>query len=177
MIAVLRTACTLAHLSPLREVCWAQGIRVEIADVGVDDGRLSEVFRVLVQLRPHIDEDGFRQIYRAGHPEGLRFTGVFEESSCVGVAGWRIVNTTFAIRKLTVDDLVTDAAARSKGYGHALLEYLVRVARASECTLLDLDSGVQRFAAHRFYLRERMDIAAHHFNLPLGLGVAPTPRT
>jgi hypothetical protein len=39
---------------------------MEIADVGVDDNRLSDVFRVLVQLRPHIDEDSFRQIYRAG---------------------------------------------------------------------------------------------------------------
>jgi GNAT superfamily N-acetyltransferase len=142
---------------------------MEIADVGVDDGRLGEVFRVVVQLRPHIDEDRFRQIYRAGHPEGLRFTGAFEQSGCVAVAGWRIVNTTFAIRKLTIDDLVTDAAARSNGYGHALIEYLVRFARAAECTLLDLDSGVQRFDAHRFYLRERMNIAAHHFNLPLNL--------
>lgn len=150
---------------------------MEIVDVGVDDTRLSEVFRVLVQLRPHIDEVGFRQIYLAGQPEGLRFTGAFEESSCVAVAGWRIVNTTFAIRKLTVDDLVTDAAARSKGYGHALIEYLVRVARVSECTLLDLDSGVQRFEAHRFYLRERMNIAAHHFNLPLNLGIAPSPQS
>lgn len=149
---------------------------MEIVDVGVDDTRLSEVFRVLVQLRPHIDEAGFRQIYLAGHAEGLRFTGVFEESRCVAVAGWRIVNTTFAIRKLTIDDLVTDAAARSKGHGHALMEYLVRVAGAAECTLLDLDSGVQRFAAHRFYLRERMNIAAHHFNLPLNLGSAPPPQ-
>jgi GNAT superfamily N-acetyltransferase len=124
---------------------------MEIADVGVDDSRLGDVFRVLVQLRDHIDEDRFRQIYRDGHAEGLRFTGAFEGSRCVAVAGWRIVNTTFAIKKLTVDDLVTDAAARSKGYGHALIEYLVRVARKADCTLLDLDSGVQRFEAHRFY--------------------------
>src|ERR1700680_3420199 len=101
---------------------------MEIADVSVDDSRLSEVFRVLVQLRPHIDEDRFRLIYRAGFVEGLRFTGAFEGSTCVAVAGWRIVNTTFATRKLTIDDLVTDAAARSKGYGHALLTYLIRLA-------------------------------------------------
>jgi GNAT superfamily N-acetyltransferase len=140
---------------------------VEIADVGVDDSRLGEVFRVLVQLRPHIDEDTFRRIYRTGHAEGLRFTGAFEESRCMAVAGWRIVNTTFAIRKLTIDDLVTDAAARSKGYGHSLIEHLAGIARRAGCTLLDLDSGVQRFDAHRFYLRERMNIAAHHFDLPL----------
>ena len=140
---------------------------MEIADVGVEDSRLSDLFRVLVQLRTHLDERMFRGIYQAGHAEGLRFSGVFEDSRCVSVAGWRIVNTTFAIRKLSVDDLVTDAASRSKGYGHALITYLVRVAREADCTLLDLDSGVQRFEAHRFYLREGMHIAAHHLDLPL----------
>jgi hypothetical protein len=29
--------------------------------------------------------------------------------------------------------------------------------------VLDLDSGVQRHDAHRFYLRERMHISSHHF--------------
>jgi hypothetical protein len=32
---------------------------------------------------------------------------------------------------------------------------------------LELDSGVQRFAAHRFYFRERMWISRHHFSLEL----------
>ena len=140
---------------------------MQIVGVSVDDRRLSEVFRVLVQLWPHLDEAQFREIYRAGEAQGLRFTGAFEESTCVAVAGWRIVNTTFAIRKLTIDDLVTDAANRSKGYGHALIEHLVAIAREARCSRVDLDSGVQRFDAHRFYLREPMNIAAHHFDLPL----------
>ncbi len=32
---------------------------------------------------------------------------------------------------------------------------------------LTLDSGVQRFAAHRLYLRQRMDITSHHFTMNL----------
>ncbi|MGZ5001726.1 MAG: GNAT family N-acetyltransferase, partial [Chthoniobacterales bacterium] len=30
-----------------------------------------------------------------------------------------------------------------------------------------LDSGVQRFDAHRFYLMKRMKISSHHFSLEL----------
>jgi hypothetical protein len=30
-----------------------------------------------------------------------------------------------------------------------------------------LDSGVQRFGAHRFYLRRRMNITSHHFAIDL----------
>jgi GNAT superfamily N-acetyltransferase len=84
------------------------------------------------------------------------------------VAGWRIVATTHSIRKLYVDDLVTTAAARSGGVGHALLAELGRRARAAGCAALDLDSGVQRHDAHRFYLRERMIISSHHFVKRLG---------
>ncbi|MGZ5023946.1 MAG: GNAT family N-acetyltransferase, partial [Chthoniobacterales bacterium] len=32
---------------------------------------------------------------------------------------------------------------------------------------LTLDSGVQRFDAHRFYLMKRMKISSHHFVLDL----------
>ena len=62
-----------------------------------------------------------------------------------------------------MDDLVTTAASRSGGIGHLLLGDLERRARAAGCTALDLDSGVQRHHAHRFYLRERMAITSHHF--------------
>ncbi|MEH2265848.1 hypothetical protein [Nostoc sp.] len=35
------------------------------------------------------------------------------------------------------------------------------------CKHLSLDSGVQRFGAHRFYLMERMKITSHHFGIEL----------
>jgi GNAT superfamily N-acetyltransferase len=66
-----------------------------------------------------------------------------------------------------VDDLVTNAADRSKGYGDAMLDWLVEYANAQTCEHLNLDSGVHRFGAHRFYLRKRMDIVCHHFSLKL----------
>ena len=44
-----------------------------------------------------------------------------------------------------------------------LLADLERRARAAGCSLLDLDSGVPRHAAHRFSFRERMAITSHHF--------------
>jgi GNAT superfamily N-acetyltransferase len=63
--------------------------------------------------------------------------------------------------------VVTDEAARSRGHGGALLAWLVDQARSADCRSLELDSGVQRFDAHRFYLTNRMAISAHHFRLVL----------
>jgi GNAT superfamily N-acetyltransferase len=66
-----------------------------------------------------------------------------------------------------VDDLVTDEALRSKSYGRQMLSWLIDQARAEGCESFELDSGVQRFDAHRFYLSNRMIISGHHFRLKL----------
>ena len=66
-----------------------------------------------------------------------------------------------------VDDLVADESSRSQGHGGALFDWLVRHAKESACSQLHLDSGVQRFSAHRFYLAKRMQIVCHHFSLEL----------
>ena len=70
-------------------------------------------------------------------------------------------------KHLYVYDLVTDEAHRSQGHGEALLEFLKTYALKHGCKLLHLDSGVQRFKAHKFYLREGFVIANYHFSLDL----------
>ena len=138
---------------------------ITLVDLDPGDARLAaDVLPVLRELRPHLDEESFAAVYAEGHPQGYRFTAAYAGDGCVGVAGWRLVATAHALRKLYVDDLVTTAGARSGGVGHALLAALEAKARAAGCTVLDLDSGVQRFDAHRFYLRERMVISSHHFS-------------
>ncbi len=136
---------------------------MEFVDVAPDDERLGELLPVLRELRPHLDPASFRHIYRNGHSQGLSFTALYDGDTCVAVAGWRVIDNTSAVRKLYVDDLVTVPEGRSKGYGRALFAELERRARVAGCRVLDLDCGVQRHDAHRFYLRERMDIASYHF--------------
>jgi GNAT superfamily N-acetyltransferase len=136
---------------------------VQLADLHVDDPRWAAALPVLQELRPHLTAEGRRAVQAEGHPQGYRFLAAFDGDTCLGVAGWRLVATAFVGRKLYVDDLVTATTARGRGVGKALLDELERRARAAGCTVLDLDSGVQRHDAHRFYLRERMHISSHHF--------------
>lgn len=123
----------------------------------------ADVLPVLLELRPHLTSASFTAIYAEGYPQGLRYTAAYRDGGCLGVAGWRLVATMFAGRKLYVDDLVTTSDARSSGIGKALLDDLARRAREAGCSVIDLDSGVQRLDAHRFYHREGLTISAHHF--------------
>lgn len=136
---------------------------MEFVDLDLGDPRWSAALDVLQELREHLTAETLEQVLREGAPQGLRFTAVFQDGRCLAVAGWRIIANTSTLRKLYVDDLSTTSAERSTGVGAALLTELRHRARAAGCHVLDLDSGVQRHAAHRFYLREQMDIVSHHF--------------
>jgi GNAT superfamily N-acetyltransferase len=138
-----------------------------LIDLEVDDPRLPEAHAVLSQLRIGLTLEQWRRIYMEGYPQGLRFTAVDADGVIVAVAGWRLVACTTAGRRLYIDDLVTDGATRSAGHGHLLVAELEQRARDAGCTVLDLDSGVQRGDAHRFYFRERMTITAYHFTTTL----------
>jgi GNAT superfamily N-acetyltransferase len=137
---------------------------VILVDLEPGDDRLErDVLPVLVELRTHLTAVLFAAVYDEGYPQGLRYLAAYEKDRCVGVAGWRIVATTAGIRKLYVDDLVTSATERSHGVGAALLAELEGRARAAGCQVLDLDSGAQRTNAHRFYMREGLEITGFHF--------------
>ena len=61
----------------------------------------------------------------------------------------------------------TDEQHRSQGAGEKILNALIDFAKRNQCMQLHLhlDSGVQRFDAHRFYLKHGMRIASYHLLL------------
>lgn len=129
----------------------------------VTDGDISACHGVMSQLRPHVAADAFVGRVRRMERDGYRLAFIADADVVRAVAGYRYLDQLVRGRVLYVDDLVTDAGARSQGYGDALLDWLFEKARASGCTALELDSGVQRKDAHRFYFRKRMTISAYHF--------------
>ncbi|HEY0264414.1 MAG TPA: GNAT family N-acetyltransferase [Granulicella sp.] len=131
------------------------------------DAEIAACFVVMSQLRPKLEERSFVEIIRRQQAEGYRFAFAAEESRVVAVAGYRIHHKLSSGKTMYVDDLVTDAAARSQGHGKALLGWLIDEARADGCASFTLDSGTQRHEAHAFYFRERMRAVAFHFHLSL----------
>jgi GNAT superfamily N-acetyltransferase len=141
----------------------APGRDYEFADLTTDHPWWDPAVEVLAELRPGLTPERLTSLVDEAGGESLTFTACSDRGDVVGVAGWRVMTTTYADRKLHVDDLVVSARNRSAGVGAALVEHLCDRGRQLTCTVIDLDSRVHRFDAHRFYLRERFDIAAHHF--------------
>jgi GNAT superfamily N-acetyltransferase len=137
---------------------------MELVDLAPGDPRFEEdALPVLRELRPHLTASSSAAVYEEGFGQGLRYSAVYLDGRCVGVAGWRIVAAMVAFRKLYVDDLVTTEGCRGRGVGRFLLGALVERAQESGCVVLDLDSGLQRHDAHRFYEREGFERTSFHF--------------
>ncbi len=141
-------------------------MEVKIA-LAVGDEEIRDCYAVMAELRPHVSAEDFlprvrRQMEIAGYK-----LAYLSDGEVKAVGGFRVSECLAWGKFVYVDDLVSKDGERSKGYGGQLFDWLVEYARGEGCDQFHLDSGVQRFGAHRFYLNRRMFIEGHHFSLRL----------
>lgn len=137
------------------------------------DDELRRCFPAVRVLRPHLtDAAAFVAQVRRQQAQGYRlaFAEAQEGGAVACIAGFRFAEFLAWGRVLYIDDLVTTPAARGRGLAGALLDAIIELARAEGCDAVHLDSGHQRFDAHRLYLNKRFRITSHHFALDLREG-------
>jgi GNAT superfamily N-acetyltransferase len=139
-----------------------------INDFATTDNEISDCYDVMSQLRPHIArEDFLPRVRRQMNDFDYGLVYLEDNDEIKAVAGIRISEWLHGGKYLEIDDLVAADGDRSKGYGGELFDWIVAYARTENCSHLRLLSGVQRFDAHRFYLKKRMNIEAHYFSMDL----------
>ncbi|MET3667943.1 GNAT family N-acetyltransferase [Caulobacter sp. 1776] len=132
------------------------------------DAEILATFEVMAHLRPMLTRDAYvARIRQLMASDGYRLTAIVEDGQVRAVAGWRLLDMLYCGRFLSVDDLVSDPAARSRGHGKALLDWLKAEAQREGCGHLELISNVVREGAHRFYFREGLAVDAFHFRVTL----------
>nr|BBH87430.1 N-acetyltransferase GCN5 [Thermosporothrix sp. COM3] len=139
---------------------------VTIRELGPEETGLA--YTTFRELRPHLSsrEAMVEQINHRQRPEGYRLLGIFEEGKeePVALAGFRFLHTLAWGHTLYVDDLITRAECRGKGYASQLMQWLFAEAERVGCDQFHLDSGHQRTVAHRFYFNQGLHISSHHFS-------------
>lgn len=137
---------------------------IQVAQTQAEIARCSDVMR---ELRPHLSHTAFVDQVQVQMAKGYELAFLEAQGDVHCVAGFRIMTMLSRGRHLYVDDLVTAASARSRGYGRKMMAWLVERARSAGCESVELDSGVQRFQAHKFYFSCGMRIPSYHFHMPL----------
>jgi GNAT superfamily N-acetyltransferase len=129
---------------------------------------IAKCFPVMRELRSHLQNEGeFVERVLRQQKQGYFLIFVEFDGEVRAAAGCRFLESLFSGKNLYVDDLVTRESDRSRGFGGQLLDWLIEQAGEHGCESVELDSGVQRFDAHRFYFSKRMHISSYHFRIKL----------
>ncbi len=115
------------------------------------------------EFRPHLKGDYVAYLRQMAR-EGASLIQLVDENEVRALAIWRTFLTTYCGRRFEVDDLVTGAAYRSRGYGATLLKALEVKAHSLSCNACILTSATRLVDAHRVNFRERYTIDAFQFS-------------
>lgn len=140
-------------------------IKIRIAET---DEEIESCYPVMAELRPHIAREAFLpQVRRQMSASGFQLVYLADAGGVKAVAGIRTAEWLARGRSLEIEDLVSAASERSKGYGGQLFDWIAGYAKEQRCVEVRLVSHVTRYRAHQFYLRKGMVIDAHFFSMPL----------
>jgi GNAT superfamily N-acetyltransferase len=133
------------------------------------DEQLLKCRKTILELRPHILEKEYLEKAKLLLSEGAKMIYVEEGTDAPAVSVFRVNYYFYRGKNLYIDDLATQATQRGKGYGGALLDFIVAYAKENGCENIHLDSGYQkeRYDAHRLYLNKGFNLTSHHFTLDL----------
>jgi GNAT superfamily N-acetyltransferase len=134
--------------------------------LAITDEDIAACYPVISELRPHLSKEGFVALVRhLGKTTGFQLACLSDGHEIMSVAGYRISEWLAGGKYLELEDFVSKASARSRGYGAKLFDWISGIAAAEGCNQLRLVSNVRRVAAHRFYLRKGMSLEAYYFSI------------
>jgi len=131
------------------------------------DNDIAKCWQVIFELRPHLIEREFITTVKEMISEGYQLAFIEEDGKAAAAIGYRYLQYLYNGKHIYIDDLSTLPTARGKGYGGKLLDFVEAEAKGKGYKVVTLDSGHQRFDAHRLYLNKGFKIVAHHFSKTL----------
>jgi GNAT superfamily N-acetyltransferase len=131
------------------------------------DSEIGACFPVFSALRPHLQKSDFLPQVRRQQKESYQILALKHEGAVRSVAGFRFAEFLAWGRVLYIDDLATLPGETGRGYGGALLDWLINHAKERACDAVHLDTGYARHAAHRLYLNKGFKMISHHMAVEL----------
>lgn len=126
---------------------------------------LQRIATVLQQLRPQFSVAYIEKQIKKQIQGNYQIAFIEKNDEVLCVAGFVLGEKLAWGKYIYVDDFVSNETRRSEGAGKAMVKWLKSYATEQGCQQMHLDSGVQRYMAHKFYLREGFIIASHHFSI------------
>jgi len=124
---------------------------------------ITKCWEVMHALRPHLQQERFVDTVLEMFDEGYKLAFIEQDGKAVSAVGYRFQNFLYNGKHIYIDDLSSLREYRGQGFAGKLLDYVADMARQKGLKKVVLDSGHQRFTAHRLYLNKGYIITSHHF--------------
>lgn len=128
---------------------------------------IAKCWDVIFALRPHLKHMDFVDTVLEMFEEGYKLAFIEKDGKAASAVGYRYQNFLYSGKHIYIDDLTTLPEYRGQGLAGILLDYVSEQAKQKGLKKVSLDSGHQRFNAHRLYLNKGYIITSHHFEQSL----------
>ena len=124
---------------------------------------MEPLYPLIRQLSPGVTEERYVHFLDDMLAHGYRMAAVFENDVCIGLSGFWVSTKIYSGRYMELDNVVIDAAHRSRGIGKMLYDFLLDIALREGCEIIMLDAYLENEKAHAFYEREGFVKRGYHF--------------
>ncbi|HPI08385.1 MAG TPA: GNAT family N-acetyltransferase [Saprospiraceae bacterium] len=124
---------------------------------------MEPLYPLIRQLSPGVPEERYVHFLDDMLAHGYRMAAVFEDGACIGLSGFWVSTKIYSGRYMELDNVVIDAAHRSRGIGKMLYDFLLDIALQEGCEIIMLDAYLENEKAHAFYEREGFVKRGYHF--------------
>lgn len=121
-------------------------------------------YKIMHQIKKELTEKDFLKSISLQIKNGYKIAYITDNNQIICVAGFTIREKLAWGKHIYIDDFVTDKSVKFSDAAKALLDFIKIYAKQQNCTSIHLDSSVDRYDAHKFYLNQDMKIDSHHFS-------------
>lgn len=89
--------------------------------------------------------------------------GIYKSGKLVGVFGLWFMTRHYAGRSCEVDHIYIEDELQGNGVGRQLFNFIENYAQSKKCETLELNSYVENFRSHKFYMNLGFVIRGYHF--------------
>lgn len=143
---------------------FAENGRMELAFNKILKKDLNTVIPFVMELGEYqIDEALLRARFQEMFTQNYECFGVFLKDELIGVFGLWFMTRHYAGKSCEPDHVILKPEYQSKGIGKEIFEFIFRYSKEKGCETSELNSYVQNFKSHKFYMNNGYVIKGYHF--------------
>lgn len=118
---------------------------------------------IIRQLYPEITLEKYQSYLEEMIAHNYIQIAVYDDGICVGLTGMWAGTKLWSGKYIEIDNFIVHTNHRKKGVGKMMTDYVEKMAREKNCTMIVLDAFTGNFKAHRFYYNQWFSPKGFHF--------------